>query len=188
MVAWHYMTAVQIGRSSNLTSYAAVFYWFLNTEKYVPINLLHLTANVVEIIAETHANWFSDYQIVYMEKRKKKRTSGRIFALNSQIQFNWKNSDSGTVYPPLYSVNRPLQSPPHDRPQPAERTLTKQPSLILASYQFTHRININQLTAAAICHFNQWKWWLAAAKNEKLLPECFVHSPLLIRWREKRGV
>ncbi len=39
----HYMTMIQTGRNSNLASYAAVFYWFLNAQKYVPMTLLHLT-------------------------------------------------------------------------------------------------------------------------------------------------
>ncbi len=35
------------------------------------MTLLHLTVNVVEIITESHANWFSDRQIIYMKKKRK---------------------------------------------------------------------------------------------------------------------
>ncbi len=49
--------------------------------------------NVVEIIAESHANWFSDCQIVYMEKAKIATNSWIL--LNGQIRFDWQNSELG---------------------------------------------------------------------------------------------
>lgn len=43
MVDLHYMLSVQIDHNLNLTSYAAVFYRFLNAQKYAPMTLLHIT-------------------------------------------------------------------------------------------------------------------------------------------------